>query len=203
MTNTPFPEAGQSAPLEHTKAMHERIIVGLSWDARGEKVGAISHLISKDSQHDLDINCFVYDQNRTCIDFIGAEANETVDKSGKIYHSGDNMCGAGEGDDETITVELANIPGHYNTLVFLVEVSGIHVFSEIENPAIRIVDSMSNAELLQTDLTHEQGANSKAFAFAAIYRDSTSPSGWTLTNISEYPDISQITDWADYLGQYA
>ena len=203
MTNKTFPEAGQSAPLEHTTTMHERIVVGLSWDARGEKVGAISHLISKDSQHDLDINCFVYDKNRTCIDFIGAEANETIDQSGKIYHSGDNMCGAGEGDDETITVELANIPAHYDALVFLVEVSGIHVFSEIENPAIRIVDSMSNSELMHVDLTHEQGTNSKAFVFTAISRDSTSPSGWTLTNVSDYPDVSQVTDWADYLGRYA
>ena len=196
-------EAGQSAPLNHTKTLHERIIAGLGWDVREDKVGAVSHLISKDSQHDLDINCFVFDQNKNFIDFIGSEARDNTDESGKIYHSGDNMCGSGEGDDETITVELANIPEHYQTLVFLVEISGIHVFSEVENPEVRITDSMSNSELLKTSITGERADQSKAFVFAAITRDENSPTGWTLTNISDYPDISQIEDWGQYLAQYA
>lgn len=203
MTNTSAPAEGQSAPLLHTKSLHERIIIGLGWDVREGKVGAVSHIISKDSQHDLDVNCFVYDQNRTFIDFIGAEAADNMDESGKIYHSGDNMCGTGAGDDETITVELANIPSHYHALVFLVEVSGIHVFSEVENPEVRIVDSMSNEELLKAQLTDERAQNSKAFVFAAITRDETSQTGWTLTNIGDHPDISQIEEWGSYLAQYA
>ncbi|MAZ76767.1 MAG: hypothetical protein CMH31_05635 [Micavibrio sp.] len=203
MTDIPAPTEGQSAPLQHTKTLHERIIIGLGWDVRESKVGTVSHIISKDSQHDLDINCFVYDQNRTFIDFVGAEAADNMDESGKIYHSGDNMCGTGEGDDETITVELANIPAHYHALVFLVEVSGIHVFSEVENPEARIVDSMSNKELINAQLTDERAQNSKAFVFASITRDNNSPTGWTLTNISDHPDISQIQEWGQYLAQYA
>lgn len=197
------PEAGQSAPLNHSKTLHERVIVGISWDARTDKVGTVSHIISKDSQHDLDINCFVFDKNRTFIDFIGSEASDNTDESGKIYHSGDNMCGSGEGDDETITVELANIPEHYHSLVFLVEISGIHVFSEVENPEVRIVDSMSNSELLKTDISGDRSENSKAFVFISINRDENSHTGWTLNNISDYPDISQIEDWGVYLAQYA
>ena len=139
--------AGQSGPLNHTKSGHERIIIGLGWDVREDKVSTVSHLVSKDSQHDLDVNCFVYDQDKNFIDFIGSEASDTIDSSGKIYHSGDNMCGTGEGDDETITVELANLPANYQTLVFLVEISSRHSFAQVEAPEVRVVDSMTNTEL--------------------------------------------------------
>jgi len=195
--------AGQSAPLHHTKSGHGRIIIGLGWDVRADKVGAVSHLISKDSQHDLDINCFVYDQEGNFIDFIGSEAADNIDQSGKIYHSGDNMCGTGAGDDETITVELAHLPPHYQTLVFLVEISSRHTFGQVASPEVRIVDSMSNTDLLHVDITGEQAQHSTAFVFAAVSRDSESPTGWTLHNISDHPDISQIADWGVYLGQYA
>ncbi|NQZ15042.1 MAG: TerD family protein [Alphaproteobacteria bacterium] len=195
--------AGQSGPLNHTKSGHERIIIGLGWDVREDKVSTVSHLVSKDSQHDLDVNCFVYDQDKNFIDFIGSEASDTIDSSGKIYHSGDNMCGTGEGDDETITVELANLPANYQTLVFLVEISSRHSFAQVEAPEVRVVDSMSNTELLHTDIVGEQAAQSNAFIFAAISRDSESATGWTLHNISDHPDISQIQDWGIHLSQYA
>ncbi|MEM9470227.1 MAG: TerD family protein [Pseudomonadota bacterium] len=201
MTNSPAP--GQSAPLNHSKSSNERIIVGLSWDAREDKVSAVSHVIAKDGQHDLDINCFVYDQNSNFIDFIGAQAHETIDESGKIYHSGDNMCGSGDGDDETITVELANLPDHYKSLVFLVEVNGKHNFGEVLNPEARLVDSMSNKELLHASLSEDTAKDRNALVFIAITKDSESPSGWTLHNINDYPDISKIEDWGPYLSQYA
>jgi len=113
------------------------------------------------------------------------------------------MCGAGDGDDETVSAELANIPSHYHALVFLVEISSLHTFTQVEAPTIRLVDSITDTELLNVPITDERAAGSNAFVFASIVRDESIEGGWRLNNISDHPDITQIQDWGQYLAQYA
>jgi tellurium resistance protein TerZ len=196
------PAKGQKAPLNHTKQSRERIIAGLSWDPREDKVSRVRHMLKTDSQHDLDITCYIYNKGGEFIDFVGAEAQDSVDQSGKIYHSGDDMTGAGEGDDEFISAELAELPESIHALVFLVEIRSRHVFSDIEAPLCRLVDSMSHNELLSSPINHDDCVDKNAFIMGAISRDASNESGWTLYNISEYPDISKIEDWGSYLAQF-
>lgn len=193
---------GHKSPLNHTKQSRERIIAGLSWDPREDKVSRVRHMLKTDSQHDLDISCYVYDATGQFIDFVGAEAQDSVDQSGKIYHSGDDMTGAGEGDDEQISAELAALPAHVHGLVFLVEIKSRHTFSEIDEPMCHLADAMSNQDLFMAAMAHDDAADKNAFVMCSIYRDSTNDSGWTLYNISEYPDISKIEDWGTYLAQF-
>lgn len=195
-------EKGGKTPLNHSLKSRQRIIVGLSWDPREDKVGLIGRLTKSDSQHDLDITCYAYNDAGEFIDFVGAEAQDSMDQSGAIYHSGDDMSGAGEGDDEFISVELANLPPDRQTLVFLVEIRSNHNFSDIEAPFTRLADGMTNTNLLELPIDHEEAADKRAFIMCAIGRDESSETGWSLYNISEYPDIDAIEDWGTYLAQF-
>jgi len=196
-------ERGDKGPLGQTMQSKQRVVAGLSWDAREEKVGMLNKFLKHDSQHDLDISCYIYNREGEFIDFVGAEAQDSMDQSEKIYHSGDNMSGAGEGDDERISLELADLPPEIKTIVFLVEVRSAHGFGDLEAPHARLVDSFTEKNLLFVELTHEEAAEKDAFVFCAINRDSReSPTGWMLTHIADYPDLSKIEDWGQYLARY-
>lgn len=190
-------------PLAFTNSGLGRIFVGLSWDPREDKVGTISHLVKKDSQHDLDLCCYVYDTKGTFIDFVGAEGSESVDETGKIYHSGDNVSGTGGGDDETISAELLQLPDECHSIVFMAEVSSRHFFSEVSDPSMRIVDGKTNTTVFEVDMDHEDAATHAYFVFCSITRDLTSATGWGVKKIYEYPDTDNIEDWGTYLSQYA
>ncbi len=196
------PTKGQTVPLNHTLQSKQRVMVGLSWDPREDKVTLVNQVIKNDSQHDLDVSCYVYNNTGEFIDYVGAEASDSMDESGKIYHSGDDMSGAGDGDDESISAELAALPQHVHALVFMVDIRSHHVFQEIEAPMVRLADGMTDDNLLKIDMIGDQANNKNAFIMCGIMRSTTSPSGWMLKNISEYPDISQIDDWGTHLAQY-
>ncbi len=201
MTYTP-PLKGEKVPLNHTLKARERIIVGLSWDAREDKVSFLGKLTKTDSQHDLDISCYIYNQHGEFIDYVGAEAQDSVDESGKIYHSGDDMSGAGDGDDESISAELAGLPIDVHGIVFLIDIRSNHVFADVEAVACRLADGMTDDNLLEINVSAEEGKDRNAFVMCSIFRDEDSPTGWKLYNISEYPDISTIEDWGSYLAQF-
>lgn len=196
------PHAGEKKPLNHSLKARQRIIVGLSWDAREDEVSFLGRLTKKDSQHDLDISCYIYNTQGEFIDYVGAEAQDSMDESGKIYHSGDDMSGEGDGDDESISIELGPLPADVHGIVFLVEVRSNHVFADVDAPFARLADGMTNTNLLETPIDNEETQGSNAFVMCAVYRSGQSDSGWMLYNINEYPDVSQIEDWGSYLAQY-
>ncbi len=196
-----FLAIGQKGPLNHTLKARQRIVAGLSWDVRETKVGLFGR-VTGDSQHDLDINCYIFDRNKEFSDFVGSEAQDSMDHSEKIYHSGDDQSGTGDGDDEYISAELANVPPDVYGMVFIVEIRSKHTFTDVLTPFARIADGMDNTNLLEMPIAGEQAANANAFVMCAIQRSSGSPTGWQLYNISEFPDVSQIEDWGSYLSQF-
>ena len=193
---------GQEGPLLYTTTSRGRVIIGLGWDAREDKVKLLNKIVKKDTQHDLDIVCYVYDEEGEFIDFVGAEAQDSIDQSGKIYHSGDEMTGTAEGDDEFISAELMVLPDEIHGMVFLVEIQSQHVFEDISDANVRLADGIDNKNLLETSMKTEEGARTNTFVFASIFRNKKSQTGWTLRNISDFPDISQIEEWGSYLSQY-
>ncbi len=194
---------GQKSPLLHTLKARQRIISGLSWDAREDKVTILKQIINKDTQHDLDVSCYIYDKSGECIDFVGAEAQEAMDSSEKIYHSGDDMTGTGDGDDEFISAELAELPANIHGIVFMAEIRSNHVFTEIEGPYIRLADGFDDKNLLEANINSFEHADaSNAFIFASIYRSKESSTGWMAYNVSEHPDTSLIEDWGKHLSQF-
>lgn len=190
-------------PLSFSPQGKGRIVVGLSWDPRADKVRLIDRIARGDSQHDMDLVCYVYNAEGECIDFIGAEAQDSMSESGHIYHSGDDMTGEGGGDDETITAELSVLPDDIDALVFLAEIKSNHVFADIESPSARLFDSLTHEIILESWLGQDAADKNKiACVLWALRRDDVSETGWTLHVVQTCPDVTDITEWGAYLARY-
>jgi len=76
--------------------------------------------------------------------------------SGALKHMGDNLTGAGEGDDEQIEVDLSKIPANVSKIAFTVTIYDAEVrrqnFGQVSNAFIRIVDEVTGQELIRYDL---------------------------------------------------
>ena len=190
-------------PLLFTTKARHRIIVAISWDDRvAQKEKLMEKLRGGADQHDLDISCFIYDTGGNYIDFVGPMAQDSMDQSGAIYHSGDDATGEGDGDDEFISCELAGVPADVHSLVFVTEIRSNHVFADVVAPAMRIADGMTNDNLYELAMATGAGKDTSACVMARVFRDSTSPTGWKLHAIDEYPDLSDVPDWGSYLTRY-
>jgi tellurium resistance protein TerZ len=196
------PARGDTAPLLHTLKARERIVVAVRWDPREEDAGIMDRLRGTHHQHDLDITCFVYDDQNEYIDYVGSAAIDGMDQTECIYHSGDDMTGEGNGDDEFISAELAGLPDYVTHIVFLAEIRTKHTFSDIVAPSARLADGMTDKNLLVSMIDGPEAADKTAFVFARIYRDSASSTGWSVHNIGDFPDITQVEDWGTYLKKY-
>ena len=195
--------AGYSENLMLTMKARQRIVVAISWDDRiGGKERFMEKMRGGAAQHDLDISCFVYDAERNYIDFVGPMAQDSMDQSGAIYHSGDDATGEGEGDDEYISCELAGFPDDVDSLFFVTEIRSGHTFEQVVSPAMRIADGMTNHNLLELKLAEREGQAAQACIMARIFRDSASPTGWKVQVIDDYPDLAAVSDWGSYLTRY-
>lgn len=192
---------GDRAPLLYTPEKRHRVLAGLSWDARTDNITFVNKMRG-DTQHDLDICAYIFDDEGDFVDLVTADANEAIDESGCIYHSGDDQSGEGEGDDEAISVELLNLPEEITDIFFLIEVQSNHFFGDIAEVSMRIADGLTDKELLYIDLNAKDGKEAIAYAFAHIYRSEESGTGWMIHYIGEYPDTDNIESWAEYFAQY-
>jgi tellurium resistance protein TerZ len=140
-----------------------RVKMGLGWDPIETK-GLFGKTKSKSV--DLDASCLLLDANRSVIDTVWFRQLRSND--GSVTHTGDNLTGAGEGDDESIIVDLARVPANVDTLVFTVNNYSKQGFNEVANAFCRLVDESSGAEIARYDLS-AQGAHT-AMVMAKVYR---------------------------------
>jgi tellurium resistance protein TerZ len=151
-----------------------RVRMGLGWDAMKKK-GMFGKL--KDQSVDLDASALLFDSNRQLVDQVWFQ--QLRSKDGSVQHTGDNLTGAGEGDDESIVVDLQAVPANIHQIVFVVNSFTGQNFSQIENAFCRLVDSTANdAELARYELTGSGSHNSQVMA-----KVSRSGSGWSMTAI--------------------
>ncbi len=194
--------AGQKLPLDVTMKARMRIVVAISWDERVKKTTFIDKITGKDQQHDLDISCFVYDDAGEYIDFVGPMAQDSMDQTGCIYHSGDDATGQGSGDDEFISLELAGLPGDTDQIVFVTEIRSDHMFADVDAPSMRIADGMTDKNLAEFEMAKTEGKDRTACVMARIFRHKSSPTGWGVEIIDQYPDLADVSDWGSYLKRY-
>ncbi len=178
---------GQHTPLNVTQEAQHRIFVGLGWNPN-QKSGLRSILAEKlqrkKNDHDLDLTALLYDENRNLLEIISAKDGEHVGASGKIYHSGDNVKGVGDGDDEQISVELKDLPTNINHILFKVSIQSGQSFDEINAPEIRLTDAYSHHNFLQISLQEQDNAQHSIFIFAHLYRNKNKD--WIAHNVSEF-----------------
>lgn len=149
-----------------------RVRMGLGWDAV-KKRGFFG---KKAQEIDLDASCMIYDRQGTLIDAVWWK--QLTSKDGSIVHTGDNRTGDGDGDDESIIVDLQALPANISTLVFVVNSFTGQDFSQIENATCRLVDNATETEIARYELTGSGTHNSQVMA--KVSRDG---GGWTMKAI--------------------
>lgn len=139
-----------------------KVFMGLGWDA-AKKGGFLGRLMG--GNIDLDASCVLFSADKQLLDVV--YFGQLKSKDGSIRHSGDNLTGAGEGDDEVIYVTLADIPAEVNYLVFTVNSYRGQSFNEVANAYCRLVDDR-NAEIAR--YTISGGGDYTAMIMAKLYR---------------------------------
>ena len=147
-----------------------RVMVGLGWDEVKQKRGFFA---PKPQDIDCDATAFLCQNGRlmgvTDIVYFGALTHS----SGAVRHMGDNLTGAGDGDDEQILVDLTAVPEAYDKIVFVANIYQAaqrkQHFGLIENAFIRICDAETGQELCKYNLS-ENYEGMTAMVFGEIYR---------------------------------
>lgn len=92
---------------------------------------------------------------------------------GSVSHTGDNRTGEGEGDDESIKVDLSKVPADVQTLAVTVTIHDYEArkqsFGQVANAFIRIVNEDTGAEVVRYDLTEDYSTET-AMVFGELYR---------------------------------
>jgi len=139
-------------------------MVALGWDGR-PTTGA---------DYDLDASAILLNEaGRVLSDQHFVFFNNLTSPDGTVEHTGDNLTGEGEGDDEVIKVNLAGMSPYVDKIVFPVSIYDADArrqsFGQVNNAYIRVVNEADNRELTRFDLS-EDASTETALVFGELYR---------------------------------
>ena len=139
--------------------------VGLGWDANQTSTG---------SDFDLDASAFILGENGKLLSddhFVFYNNLQSPDES--VVHTGDNLDGQGEGDDESLIIDLSKVDSKATEIIFVVTIHKAaerrQNFGQVRNAFIRIYDSNSGEEILRYDLDEDFSVET-AVEFGRLYK---------------------------------
>ncbi|QKV93748.1 TerD family protein [Streptomyces sp. NA02950] len=140
------------------------VIVGLGWDVR----------TTTGTDYDLDASALLCGgSGKVVSDKHFVFYNNLTSPDGSVEHTGDNLTGEGEGDDEAIKVNLAAVPADITTIAFPVSIHDAEArgqsFGQVRNAFIRVVNQADGTEIARYDLT-EDASTETAMVFGELYR---------------------------------
>ncbi|WP_040519118.1 TerD family protein [Gordonia aichiensis] len=165
-----------------------RVRMGLGWDPVKRGFFGGSRNI------DLDASVLTYSRGSLAETVYFGQLRS---RDGSIIHSGDNLTGAGDGDDEVISVNLQAIPPNIDNLAFIVTSYRGQTFQEIENAFCRLVDDTTGAELARFTL---QGGMPFTGVLMAVM--SRSGSDWKMRAVGDGFKAKTPKAAQKYLGSY-
>ena len=157
---------GQKVNLQKEDGTNlNKVVVGLGWDV---------NKYDGQADFDLDASAFLLNVNgkvRNDKDIIFYGNLKSLDES--VEHTGDNLTGEGEGDDEQIKIDLSKVPADVEAIAITVTiydaVNRKQTFGQVSNAFARIVDQDSNNEVIRYDLGEDYSTET-ALVVAKIYR---------------------------------
>ena len=155
---------GQNVSLSKTDPLLKHILIGLGWDAR-----------SSDGQDfDLDASVFMTaDNGKVPSDDYFVFYNQLKSPCGSVQHTGDNLTGDGDGDDESVIVELEKVPANIKSLFVTVTIHDAETrrqnFGQVSNAFVRLVNHETGQEVLRFDLSEDYSTET-AMVFGEVYR---------------------------------
>jgi tellurium resistance protein TerD len=158
---------GGNISLTKSEPGLKRIMIGLGWDARA----------TDGKDFDLDASAFLLTGSgkvRGDHDFIFYNQLKSAD--GSVEHTGDNLTGAGDGDDESIMVDLTKVPADVDRIAVAVTIHDADArsqnFGMVSNAFIRVVNAETNNEVTRYDLSEDASVET-AMIFGEVYRHGT------------------------------
>ncbi|CAA0210506.1 MULTISPECIES: TerD family protein [Gammaproteobacteria] len=155
---------GGNLSLSKTDPNLVRVLIGLGWDERATDGAAF----------DLDASAFLLTATgkvRGDHDFIFY--NQLKSQDGSVEHTGDNRSGQGDGDDETILVNLSKVAPEVEKIAITVTIHDAQTrgqnFGQIANAFIRVVNQDTNVEVVRFDLAEDYSTET-AMVFGEVYR---------------------------------
>ncbi len=161
-----------------------RIRMGLGWDPAPGRADI-----------DLDASVIAFDRRGKDIGKVWFMHKKEF--GGAITHSGDNLTGAGEGDDEVINVDLSRLPAEVTVLAFTINSFRGQKFTEIARASCRLVDDTSNAELVRFDLSDSKPET--GLLMCALLRQSDGT--WVMQAIAEFHGGKTVKAMVDFSAQ--
>ncbi len=159
-------QKGQKVSLTKGNPGLKKVVVGLGWDVNQFDTGG---------DFDLDAAAFLLTDSGKVSrqeDFI--YFGNLTHPSGSVQHMGDNLTGAGEGDDEQILVDLSKVPEHITKIAFTVTIyepeQRRQNFGQINNAFIRIYNEDTGEEMLRYDLGEDFSIETAA-VFGEVYKN--------------------------------
>ncbi|WP_039057620.1 TerD family protein [Enterobacter sp. Bisph1] len=143
----------QTVSLSKQSSSLNQLHFGLGWDPIKKK--GLMGFLSGNNSIDLDAGCVLMDSGGNKIDTIWFRKLHS--SCGAVMHSGDNLTGEGDGDDEVIKVDITRLPARVEYLAFTVNSFRGQSFNDVKNAFCRVVDQ-SGKEQARYELT-EQGAH--------------------------------------------
>lgn len=173
-------QKGQRVDLTKGNPGLSKIMVGLGWDPVQAKDGGgfLSSIFGGGGGGGQNVDCDAsvlllgegdkLKSNKDVVYFGNLKSND-----GSIQHTGDNLTGDGDGDDEQILIDLSRVPAHIQKLVFVVNIYDCvkrnQHFGMIQNAFIRIVNSANKQEMIQFNLTEDYSGKT-SLVVGEIYR---------------------------------
>lgn len=157
-----FVSLGDEVNINAKDGTLKRIMIGAGWDANAFNADVV----------DLDISVFMLDKSnmtRVDEDFVFYNQREAV--NGGIRHHGDSRTGAGDGDDETISVYLESVPFDVMHLMIVLSVykgyEKEQSISMVRNTYVRIVNEENGYEIVRYKMDDDMKERSETGVIAA------------------------------------
>lgn len=185
-------QKGSRIDLTKTNSDLTKLHFGLGWDAAG---GGLRSLFGGGSGAiDLDASVIVLDSNKTVLETIYFG---NLRGTG-ISHSGDNRTGAGDGDDEVITVDINRLPANADSLVLTINSFTGQSFANVANAKCRILNQETGAVLATYNLT-AQGSHT-AVIIGALYKHNADWKFRAIGELAQGRTASDLKTLAQQLG---
>jgi tellurium resistance protein TerD len=141
------------------------VLVGLGWDVR----------TTTGADFDLDASALMLGSDGKILsDKHFIFFNNLTSPDGSVEHTGDNLTGEGEGDDEQIKVNLASVPPEVDRVVVTVSIYDAEArqqsFGQVRNAFMRVVNQADDREIARYDLS-EDASTETAMIFGELYRN--------------------------------
>lgn len=188
---------GQKIDLTKNNSSLDKLIVGLGWDAVTQPAKGLLGLFSGGNPDiDIDASVFMLRNDKFVANNDLIYFGNLKSKCGGVIHTGDNLTGEGDGDDEQIIIHLSKIPYDVNKLVVVINIYNCikrkQHFGMIKNAFVRVADGKTGKNIAVYNLT-ENYTGSTGVIVAEVYRHNEE---WKFSAIGQGTNDASLLDMA-------